>query len=161
MTAWETQPPHSPLQKAWVRQLETFVRKQQHALAALNWALYLEQGPDKDTIGIDFEPTPHLVFCRRDAIATLNEQVNNQLREIIGILNGHKPEQEVFILGIGPGQSCEFKLIQFQPDPAPPTCYEQRSRRVSNEEMCSVSGGELLSPAELTAQLEAALQHLV
>ncbi|WP_448573299.1 beta-carboxysome assembly chaperone CcmS [Trichothermofontia sp.] len=151
MMSWDVDPPMSggspsenrPVKKVWVEQLEAFVRNHQHTLAALNWALYLEQGAEKDTIGVDFEPTPHLVFCRREAIATLNEQVNNQLREIIGILNGHKPEQEVFILGIGPGQSCEFKLIQFQPDPAPPTCYEQRSG----------------NPSELVVQLEGELNR--
>ncbi|UZQ54689.1 hypothetical protein OOK60_01000 [Trichothermofontia sichuanensis B231] len=152
MMSWDAEPAISsgslpgnpPEKKAWVKQLETFVRNHQQTLAALNWALYLEQGTEKDTIGIDFEPTPHLVFCRRQAIATLNEQVNNQLREIIGILNGHNPEQEVFVLGIGPGQSCEFKLIQFQPEPPPPVCYEQRA-------------GSL---PELSAQLDGALSPL-
>ncbi len=152
MMSWDAEPAidsgspsgNRPEKQAWVGQLEAFVRNHQQTLAALNWALYLEQGAEKDTIGIDFEPTPHLVFCRREAIATLNEQVNNQLREIIGILNGHEPEQEVFVLGIGPGQSCEFKLIQFQPDPTPPTCYEQRSGNLS----------------ELAAQLDGELSHL-
>jgi|GEM_PF-323003 len=152
MTSWDpssadsfaTSQANRPLKKAWVEQLEAFVRGQQHTLAALNWALHLEQGAEQDTIAVDFEPTPHLVFCRRDAIVALNEQVNNQLREVIGILNGHKPEQEVFILGIGPGQSCEFKLIQFQPEPAPPACYEQRSE----------------TAAELVTQLEGELKRL-
>lgn len=112
--------PESPDNK-WRQQLNQFVKANQQELAALAWGLFLEKGDD-DTLGIDFEPTPHFVFCRRQAIEILNNKVENQLQEILGVVDAHKPEKEVLIIGIGNNQ---IKLIQFEPEPPPPVCFEQ------------------------------------
>ncbi|NEQ87432.1 MAG: hypothetical protein F6K26_47685, partial [Moorea sp. SIO2I5] len=54
-------------------------------------------------------------------------QVNNQIQEILGVVDAHKPEQEVLIIGIGNGQ---LKLIQFEPELSPPECFEQVAKDV-------------------------------
>lgn len=115
-----TQP--NPGEKNWRRQLDQFVKANQQELAALAWGLFLERGESENTLGIDLEPTPHFVYCPREAIETLNSNVENQLQEILGVVDAHKPEQEVLIIGIG---SDQIKLIQFEPEPPPPTCFEQ------------------------------------
>ena len=115
-----TQP--NPGEKNWRRQLDQFVKANQQELAALAWGLFLERGESENTLGIDLEPTPHFVYCPREAIETLNSNVENQLQEILGVVDAHKPEQEVLIIGIG---SDQIKLIQFEPEPPPPACFEQ------------------------------------
>ena len=106
----------------WRSQLDRFVKANQPQLAALSWGLYLEKGESDDTLGIDLQPTPHFVFCPKPAIEKLNSQVNNQIQEILGFIDAHKPEKEVLMIGISNGQ---IKLIQFQPEPPPPVCFEQ------------------------------------
>ena len=106
----------------WKRQLDQFVKANQQELAALSWGLFLERGESEDTLGIDLEPSPHFVYCPREAIEELNHNVKNHLQEILGVVDAHKPEQEVLIIGIGNDQ---LKLIQFEPEPSPPTCFEQ------------------------------------
>src|SRR4028118_1982094 len=98
----------------WRRQLDQFVKANQQELAALAWGLFQEQGESDNTLGIDLEPTPHFVYCPKEAIEALNRKANNQLQEILGVVDAHKPEQDVVIIGIGNDQ---IKLIQFEPEP--------------------------------------------
>jgi hypothetical protein len=111
----------------WRRQLDKFVKANQPELAALFWGLWLENGDSQGTIGIDLQPTPHFVYCPKEAIEKLNTQVENRLQEILGIVENHKPEAEVVMIGIGNG---EIKLIQFAPEPAPPDCFKQVAKDV-------------------------------
>lgn len=106
----------------WRHQLEQFAKAHRQELAALSWGLYLERGDNNDTLGIDLQPTPHFVYCPQSAIETLNDKVDNHLQEILGIVDAHNPEKEVLIIGIGHDQ---LKVIQFEPEPAPPACFEQ------------------------------------
>lgn len=111
----------------WKHQLDRFAKDNQQELAALAWGLFLERGESQDTLGIDLQPTPHFVYCPRNAIEELNHKANNQLQEVLGIVDAHKPEQEVLIIGIGNDQ---IKLIQFEAEPLPPTCFEQVGKDV-------------------------------
>ncbi|MBD0345086.1 MAG: hypothetical protein ICV63_09750 [Coleofasciculus sp. Co-bin14] len=106
----------------WKHQLDRFVSDNKQELAALSWGLFLERGESEDTLGIDLQPTPHFVYCPKQAIAELNRRVENNLQEILGIVDAHQPEKEVLIIGIGNDQ---IKLIQYEPEPAPPACFEQ------------------------------------
>ena len=115
-----TQP--NPGEKNWRRQLDRFVKANQQELAALTWGLWLENGDSKGTIGIDLEPTPHFVYCTKESIETLNSKVENKLQEILGVVDAHQPEKEVVMIGIG---SEQVMLIHFEPEPPPPTCFEQ------------------------------------
>jgi hypothetical protein len=111
----------------WKYQLERFAQDNQQELAALSWGLFLERGESEDTLGIDLQPTPHFVYCPKTAIAQLNQRVQNQIQEILGIVDAHKPEKEVLMIGIGNDQ---IKLIQFEPEPPPPVCFEQVGKDV-------------------------------
>ncbi|WP_017655581.1 beta-carboxysome assembly chaperone CcmS [Fortiea contorta] len=111
----------------WRRQLDRFVKKNQQELAALYWGLWLENGKEQGAIGIDLQPTPHFVYCPQEQIEKLNNQVENRLQEILGIIENHQPEVEVVMIGIGKG---EIKLIQFAPEPSPPVCFEQVGQAV-------------------------------
>lgn len=113
-----------PRKDTWQHHLDLFVRANQQQLAALAWVTYLEQQDSQapDTLGIDLKPTPHFVFCSQEALEALNRQVNGLLQEILGIVYGYKPEQEVAIIAIGDSQ---IKLINFAPEPTPPECFEQ------------------------------------
>jgi hypothetical protein len=111
----------------WRRQLDQFVKENQRDLAALFWGLWLENGNSQGTVGIDLQPTPHFVYCPQAAIENLNERVENRLQEILGIVDNHKPEEEVVMIGIGKG---EIKLIQFAPEPPPPMCFEEVGKDV-------------------------------
>lgn len=106
----------------WKHQLDRFAKDNQQELAALAWGLFLERGESEDTLGIDLQPTPHFVYCPREAIEELNRKVENHIQEILGIVEAHKAEKEVLIIGIGNDQ---IKLIQFEPEPTPPDCFEQ------------------------------------
>lgn len=106
----------------WKHQLERFAKDNQQELAALAWGLFLERGDSIDTLGIDLQPTPHFVYCPREAIEELNRKVENHIQEILGIVEAHKAEKEVLLIGIGNDQ---IKLIQFEPEPTPPDCFEQ------------------------------------
>ncbi|MFN6563386.1 MAG: hypothetical protein RMY28_026815 [Nostoc sp. ChiSLP01] len=111
----------------WRRQLDKFVKANQKELAALFWGLWLANGDSKGTIGIDLQPTPHFVYCPQEQIEKLNNKVENRLQEILGIIENHKPEIEVVMIGIGKG---EIKLIQFAPEPAPAICFEEVGKDV-------------------------------
>src|SRR6476469_954181 len=86
-------------EKNWRRQLDRFVKANQQELAALAWGLWLENGDTKGTVGIDMKPTPHFVYCPKAAIEALNNQVENKLQEILGIVDAHKPEVAVLMIG--------------------------------------------------------------
>jgi hypothetical protein len=107
----------------WRRKLDSFVKANQQEIAALAWGLLLERGQESDkTLGIDMQPTPHFVYCSREAIETLNRNVKDHIQEILGVLDAHNPEKEVVLIGIGEGQ---IKMIQFEPEPSPAICFEQ------------------------------------
>jgi hypothetical protein len=112
----------------WKHQLDRFARDNQQELAALSWGLHLERGESDDTLGIDLQPKPHFVYCPKEAIEKLNRNVENHLQEILGIVDAHQPEKEVLIIGIGNDQ---IKLIQFEPEPPPPACFEQVGKDVN------------------------------
>ncbi len=111
----------------WKHQLDRFASDNQEELAALSWGLFLEQGESSDTLGIDLQPKPHFVYCPKTAVEELNRRVQSHIQEIIGIVDAHNPEKEVLIIGIGNDQ---LKLIQFEPDPPPPACFEQAATDV-------------------------------
>ncbi|MHC5936653.1 beta-carboxysome assembly chaperone CcmS [Nostoc sp.] len=111
----------------WRRQLDKFVKANQQELAALFWGLWLANGDSQGTVGIDLQPTPHFVYCPKEQIDKLNNQVDNRLQEILGIVENHQPDVEVVMIGIGKG---EIKLIQFAPEPAPPICFEEVGKDV-------------------------------
>ncbi len=123
-----TTEPESP-ERNWCRQLDRFVKTHQLELAALSWGLWLENGDSKGTIGIDLQPQPHFVYCPKQAIENLNFKVENRLQEVLGIVDHHQPEVEVVMIAIGKDQ---IKLIHFEPQPAPPTCFEQVGKDVDN-----------------------------
>lgn len=111
----------------WRGQLDRFVKENQRELAALFWGLWLENGNSQGTVGIDLQPTPHFVYCPQEAVEKLNHKVENRLQEILGIVENHKPEIEVVMIGIGKG---EVKLVQFAPEPPPPDCFAQVGKDV-------------------------------
>ncbi len=111
----------------WRYQLDRFVKNHQQELAALAWGLFLERGESDDVLGLDLKPKPHFVYCPKEAIETLNRNVDNRIQEILGVVDAHQPEQEVLIIGIGNG---ELKLIQFEPEPPPSACFEQVGENV-------------------------------
>lgn len=123
-----TTQPESPDNK-WRRQLDKFVKEYKQELAALSWGLWLENGDSKGTIGIDLQPTPHFVYCPKEAVEKLNNDVENKLQEVLGIVNHHNPEVEVLMIGIANDQ---IKLIHFEPEPTPPECYEQVGKDVDS-----------------------------
>lgn len=112
--------PENTAQERWRSQLDEFVQTNQQKLAALVWGLQQEWNDSEQTLGIDLKPTPHFVTCSRSAIEQLNQNTNNHLQEILGLIDGYKPEEEVLIIVIGDGQ---IKLIHFQPSPSPPLCF--------------------------------------
>jgi hypothetical protein len=111
----------------WKHQLNRFVQDNKQELAALSWGLFLQRGDSDDTLGIDLQPTPHFVYCPKSAIEQLNRSMQNHIQEILGIVDAHEPAREVLIIGIGNDQ---IKLIQFEPEPAPPACFEQVAKDV-------------------------------
>ncbi|MEM7724929.1 MAG: hypothetical protein AAF208_00990 [Cyanobacteria bacterium P01_A01_bin.45] len=119
--------PESPEDK-WKHHLNKFVKANQQQLAALSWGLWLQNGSTQGSIGIDLQPHPHFVYCPQEEVEKLNDRVDNQLQEILGLANNHNPEVEVLMIGIGKGQ---IKLIYFQPEISPPECFETLGRDVN------------------------------
>ncbi|MUL35268.1 beta-carboxysome assembly chaperone CcmS [Gloeocapsopsis dulcis] len=119
--------PHSQ-EITWRRQLDQFAKANQQELAALSWGLWLENGDNQGMLGINLKPQPHFVYCPKSAIKTLNDNVENQIQEILGIVDNYQPEKEVLIIGIG---SEQIKLIHYEPEPAPPICYAQLATDVN------------------------------
>ncbi len=118
--------PHNPNDTAnlWKEKLNQFVKQNQQSLAAIAWGLHQErQASDNDDIlGLDLHPQPRFVNCPRSALEKLNENVDGKIQEVLGIIDNHKPTEEVAILGIGNGQ---LQLLHFQPQLPPPECYSQ------------------------------------
>ncbi len=106
----------------WRWQLDDFARDHQKQLAALAWGLQQEWGGLNHILGIDLKPKPHFVKCDREAIERLNHNTNQQLQEILGLIDGYKPEEEVLIIAIGEGQ---IKLLHFQVKPIPSVCFKE------------------------------------
>ena len=106
----------------WRYQLNRFVKANQQELAALSWGLWLANGNNEYTLGIDLKPTPHFISCPKEELEKLNEKIDNHIQEILGVIDNYQAEKEVVIIGIGNSQ---LKLIQFAPEPPPPVCYEQ------------------------------------
>ena len=120
--------PKPPSQEhEWQNKIDQFAHNHQDILAALAWGTYQEQQNVKeekeavDILGIDLKPEPHFVHCPRENLEKLNIQVNGLLQEIIGIVNGYKPEEEVVMIAIGEGQ---IKLVNFAPELPPPDCFD-------------------------------------
>ncbi|PIG90892.1 hypothetical protein [Gloeocapsopsis sp. IPPAS B-1203] len=119
--------PHSQ-ENTWQRQLDQFAKVNQQELAALSWGLWLENGDRQGTLGINLKPQPHFVYCPKSAIEAFNDNVENQIQEILGIVDNHQPEKEVLIIGIG---SEQIKIVHYEPDPTPPICYAQLATDVN------------------------------
>lgn len=114
----------------WRHQLDKFAKENQRELAALSWGLWLENAHNLGTIGIDLKPTPpRFVYCPHDAVEKLNDNVDNRLQEIVGLIEHHKPELEVLMLGIGDDQ---IKLIYFQPEISPSQCFAEIGKDVDS-----------------------------
>lgn len=112
----------------WRYQLDRFVKDHQRTLAALAWGLWLENQRTQGTIGIDLKPKcPHFVYCPDEAIQKLNDNVENRLQEILGLVEHHNPEIEVLMIAIGNEQ---IKLIYFQPDVPPPQCFAEMGKDI-------------------------------
>lgn len=105
----------------WRSRLDRFADRHRQELAALAWGLALETREPPETLGIDVKPTPHFIACPRPQIEALNANTGGLLQEILGLIDGHDREREVLILTVGEGQ---VKLLNFQPDPSPPACFE-------------------------------------
>jgi hypothetical protein len=115
-------PPANPEDRQWRDQLDRFVKQNSQEIAALAWGIH-QRDPDSDaTLGIDIDPKPHFVTCPRSAIETLNQKVDNRLREMMGVIDNHNPEVEVLLIGIGKGQ---LQAVQYKPQPEPPQCFEE------------------------------------
>jgi hypothetical protein len=118
-----SQPLPDEPQHQWRYQIDRFVAENQSHLAALWWGLRQEWGEDsQDFLGIDIKPTPHFIRCSRESLETLNQQLEQKIQEILGILDGYNPEAEIVMIGLGEGQ---IKLIYFQPQLTPATCFAQ------------------------------------
>jgi hypothetical protein len=118
--------PNTPENK-WRMKLDRFVQANQKELAALAWGLQQEWDNSDNTLGIDLKPKPHFVVCSRKSLETLNKNVNGQIQEILGILDGYKRDEEVAVVAIGEGQ---IKLIHFQPKLTPANCFAEVNKDV-------------------------------
>lgn len=106
----------------WRYQLNKFVKAHQRELAALSWGFWLAKGDRQDTLAIDLKPTPHFISCPKAELEKLNQNLDNHIQEILGVVDGYDANQEVVIIAIGNSQ---IKLIQFLSEPSPPTCYQE------------------------------------
>lgn len=106
----------------WLHKLDKFVKAHHLELAALSWGLWQQNGKSKGTIGIDLQPKPHFVYCPQESIEKFNDNVDNKLQEILGLIENHKPEAEVLMIAIGKEQ---IKLVYFELETPPPVCFEQ------------------------------------
>ncbi len=118
--------PDTP-QPKWLHKLDKFVKAHHLELAALSWGLWQQNGNNEGTIGIDLLPSPHFVYCPHDAIKKFNDNVDNKVQEILGLIDNHQPETEVLMIGIGKEQ---IKLIYFEPETPPPVCFKQVNQDV-------------------------------
>ncbi|MEA5510030.1 hypothetical protein VB715_09665 [Crocosphaera sp. UHCC 0190] len=117
--------PPDDLTNQWRYQLDRFVQENSGSLAALSWGLLAEWGDSRDALGIDLQPQPHFVRCSRPAIEELNRKVDRKIQEILGILDGYNPQEEVAILAMSQGQ---IKLIHYRSEPTPPQCFDEKKQ---------------------------------
>ncbi len=122
-----TQP--EPEKNSWQYQLDQFVEANQKELAALAWGFYQEWKDQEMTLGIDLTSVPHFISCSKEALETLNKSVDNKLQEILGLIDGYKPEQEVLMIGIAKNS---VKLIYFESNPTPPECFEKLDQDIDS-----------------------------
>ncbi|MEM9541038.1 MAG: hypothetical protein AAGA60_16240 [Cyanobacteria bacterium P01_E01_bin.42] len=113
--------------EAWKYRLDRFSDEYGQKLAALSWGLHLENPEREETLGLDLQPAPHFVFCSRDALETLNRNTGKRLQETIGLIDAYQPDKEVLIVAIGAGQ---IKLLYFEPETPPSTCFEQSEQTI-------------------------------
>lgn len=106
----------------WRIELDQFVQKYEKELSALAWGLTQEWQNKTEILGIDLKPKPHFVACSRTAIEQLNQNVNGNLQEILGIIDNYDPQTEIVIIAIGEGQ---VKLINFMPKIPPQNCFKE------------------------------------
>lgn len=106
----------------WRIELDQFVQKYEKELSALAWGLTQEWQNKTEILGIDLKPKPHFVACSRTAIEQLNQNVNGNLQEILGIIDNYDPQIEIVIIAIGEGQ---VKLINFMPKIPPQNCFKE------------------------------------
>lgn len=115
-------------QEKWRWKIDNFVDANESQLTALTWGLQQEWNDNNNTIlGIDLKPQPHFVACTKEDIAKLNRNTKGRLQEILGLIDGYKPEIEVLILVIGEGQ---VKLIHFQPETSPAECLKLEENNI-------------------------------
>ena len=115
-------------QEKWRWQIDNFAEKYEAQLAALTWNLQQEWNDNSQTIlGIDLKPQPHFVACSREHIEQLNKNTRGRLQEILGLIDGYKPEIETLVMVIGEGQ---VKLVHFQPSTPPPECAKLETRDI-------------------------------
>lgn len=115
-------------QEKWRWQIDNFVDAHSNQLAALTWGLQQEWNDNYSTIlGIDLKPQPHFVACNKEQIEKLNQNTKGRLQEILGLIDGYKPEIEVLTLVIGEGQ---VKLIHFQPQTSPAECFQSEQNNI-------------------------------
>jgi hypothetical protein len=67
---------------------------------------------DKDVLGIDLRPQPCFVPCSPQVSEELNKKVKQQIKKVLGILDGYNPQEEVVIIVI---TKRKIKLINFKP----------------------------------------------
>ncbi|MGC9506053.1 beta-carboxysome assembly chaperone CcmS [Baaleninema sp.] len=115
-------PPQNTEDRKWREQLDRFVKANTIEIAALAWDLHQRNPDSHEYLGIDIAPKPHFITCTREALATLNQKVDNRLREMMGVVDNHNPEIEVLLIAIGNGQ---IQAVQYQPQPTPPECFEE------------------------------------
>ena len=109
-------------QEEWRWKIDNFAEANESELTALTWGLQQEWNDNNQTIlGIDLKPQPHFIACGKEQIAKLNQNTKGRLQEILGLIDGYKPDIEVLILVIGEGQ---VKLIHFQPQTSPAECSQ-------------------------------------
>jgi hypothetical protein len=106
-----------------LKRIDRFVRDYRREFAALVWgydrAIEIEaKGGDREYLGIDLQPTPHIITCTRTQLEALNQSVDNRLREAIGVLDGYNPEKEVLVVGIADGQVQLIVFLCDDPTPA-------------------------------------------
>lgn len=128
MIKLNTNPPNNG-KNNWQHRLNKFVKAHHKELAALAWGLHLEKGETDETIGIDLKDTPKFVYCPKPAIEKLNQNVDGNIQEILGLIDSYKVDSEVLMIAIGDGQ---IKLIYFQPEISPPDCFAQLGQDVDS-----------------------------
>ncbi len=121
--------PPDNLENQWRYQLDRFVTENKTSLAALAWGLTNEWEDQTDALGIDLYPQPHFIRCSRQSLEKLNQNLDRKIQEILGILDGYNPEEEVAIIAISQGQ---IKLIYYTSEPFPPLCFQGKQETLEN-----------------------------